>query len=69
VQSLTSDAPTEAAQIANTESALRVALLLLPEKFTMKELLFTVCGLSYSGDVRMGLAEDSKKVQRIVQGI
>lgn len=27
-----------------------------------------ITGLSYAGDVRMGLAEDSKKVERIVAG-
>ncbi len=38
-------------------------LLPLPQ-----DLLHSICGISYSGDVRMGLAEDSKKVHRIVSG-
>ena len=33
-----------------------------------QDLLHAVCAISYSGDVRMGLAEDSRKVHRIVQG-
>lgn len=101
-----------AAQEANLAAALRVALLLLPEKFGTlvswwagslglctapglepsshghlraggwqfraalkppccpppQDLLHSICALSYSGDVRMGLAEDSRKVHRIVAG-
>eukprot|EP00887_Chlorella_sp_A99_P001272 scaffold14.g1272.t1 len=57
-----------AAQRANLEAALRAALLLLPPRFGQGELLHAICGLSYSGDVRMGLAEDSRKVHRIVAG-
>lgn len=30
--------------------------------------MHSICGISYSGDVRMGLAEDSRKVHRIVAG-
>lgn len=33
-----------------------------------QDLLHSICAISYSGDVRMGLAEDSKKVHRIVAG-
>lgn len=33
-----------------------------------QELLHAICALSYSGDLRMGLAEDSRKVHRIVEG-
>lgn len=33
-----------------------------------QDLLHCVCAISYSGDVRMGLAEDSRKVHRIVAG-
>ncbi len=34
----------------------------------LQDLLHSICAISYSGDVRMGLAEDSKKVHRIVAG-
>jgi hypothetical protein len=33
-----------------------------------KDLFKRITSLSYLGDVRMGLAEDSKKVERIVAG-
>lgn len=33
-----------------------------------QDLLHAICAISYSGDVRMGLAEDSHKVPRIVSG-
>ena len=33
-----------------------------------QELLESICGLSYMGDIRMGLAEDRQKIRRIVQG-
>ncbi|PSC75437.1 copper-transporting ATPase chloroplastic [Micractinium conductrix] len=58
----------EAAQQANLAAALHVALLLLPPRFSRQDLLHAVCAISYSGDVRMGLAEDSRKVHRIVAG-
>ncbi len=34
----------------------------------MQELLEAACGLSYIGDIRVGLAEDAQKVRRIVAG-
>ncbi len=37
-------------------------------RITHHALLATLVGLSYAGDVRMGIAEDANKVQRIVQG-
>jgi hypothetical protein len=58
----------EAAQAANLRSALSTALLLLPSRFSSEALLTSICSLSYDGDIRMGLAEDAKKVQRIVSG-
>ncbi|KAJ5500810.1 Mitochondrial matrix Mmp37 [Penicillium expansum] len=43
----------------NLLSALRVALLLLPERFSEFELYSTIAGMSYMGDLRMALpAED-----------
>uniref|UniRef100_A0A1I7YHU0 Phosphatidate cytidylyltransferase, mitochondrial n=1 Tax=Steinernema glaseri TaxID=37863 RepID=A0A1I7YHU0_9BILA len=52
----------------NRISALQVALLLLPESFTMEELLNQIVALSYNGDFRMLFGEDKNKVSKIVQG-
>ncbi|KAH8084219.1 Mmp37-domain-containing protein, partial [Filobasidium floriforme] len=56
-----------AAQV-NLTSALRVALLQLPETFTERELWEQVAGISYSGDPRMSIpgAENPHKVKNIV---
>ena len=52
----------------NLISAVRTALLLLPEKFTERELYNTIAGISYLGDPRMSLgAENLEKVSNIVQ--
>jgi len=54
---------------ANHRSALFTALLLLPERFTQRELLAAITGISYTGDVRLAVAaEDPKKVDRLVEG-
>eukprot|EP00884_Botryococcus_braunii_P020539 jgi/Botrbrau1/7169/Bobra.0300s0004.2 len=52
----------------NLQSAATASLLLLPPAFSLGEFFRAVCGLSYLGDIRMGLAEDSRKVHRLVQG-
>lgn len=50
----------------NKESALRAAMLLLPETFSPIELYKKITGLSYMGDFRMMFGEDKYKVDRIV---
>ncbi|KAI9830832.1 MAG: hypothetical protein M1819_005357 [Sarea resinae] len=51
----------------NLLSAVRVALLLLPPKFTERELYSTIAGISYMGDPRMSLpTENRQKVANIV---
>lgn len=56
-------------QEENLESAFNAALLLTSAKaFSVPELLRIICSLSYLGDIRLGFAEDSKKVERIVHG-
>ncbi|KAH6659215.1 mitochondrial matrix Mmp37-domain-containing protein [Truncatella angustata] len=51
----------------NLLSALRTALLLLPETFTEKELYATIAGISYLGDPRMAFpTENPRKVANIV---
>ncbi|KAH6764798.1 translocator assembly/maintenance protein [Perilla frutescens var. frutescens] len=52
----------------NLKAATSAALLLLPSKFSEKELYAKICSLSYMGDLRMLFAEDKNKVKKIVQG-
>ena len=61
------DARVRLTQQVNLASAVRTALLLLPEKFEERQLFETLAGISYSGDPRMALpAENRSKVQNIV---
>ncbi|KAG4306546.1 hypothetical protein PORY_000534, partial [Pneumocystis oryctolagi] len=54
------------AYITNLIAALRVAMLLLPEKFSEHELYSTISKISYTGDIRMRFAENPYKVESIV---
>lgn len=67
VKILRDDARVRLANQMNLLSALRTALLLLPEKFTEQELYNTIAGISYLGDPRMTLpTENPQKVSNIV---
>ncbi len=50
----------------NLISAIRTALLLLPENFTEYDLYTTIARISYMGDPRTSFAENPKKVDNIV---
>eukprot|EP00823_Brevimastigomonas_motovehiculus_P003628 TRINITY_DN2243_c0_g1_i1.p1 TRINITY_DN2243_c0_g1~~TRINITY_DN2243_c0_g1_i1.p1 ORF type:complete len:464 (-),score=114.30 TRINITY_DN2243_c0_g1_i1:526-1875(-) len=54
------------AQLRNLDAAFSAALLLLPQKFTERELFMTIAGLSYTGDIRMKFAEHPDKVKNLV---
>lgn len=67
VKILRDDPRVRVANQINLLSALRVALLLLPEKFSEKTLYSTIAGISYLGDPRMKLfTENPHKVHNIV---
>lgn len=67
VKILRDDARVRLANQMNLLSALRTALLLLPERFTEFELYNTLAGISYLGDPRMTLpTENPQKVSNIV---
>lgn len=62
------DARVRLTQQVNLTSAVRAALLTLPEEFTEDELFERIAGISYSGDPRMVLpAENRSKIINIVR--
>ena len=62
------DARIRLTQQVNLTSAVRAALLTLPEEFSETQLFERIAGISYSGDPRMMLpAEDRGKVGNIVR--
>ena len=66
VRILHDDARVRLCNQVNLASAVRTALLLLPEEFTEVELFETIAGLSYRGDFRMAVGENPLKVRNIV---
>ena len=67
VKILRDDPRVRLANQVNLLSAVRTALLLLPEFFTENDLYSTIAGISYMGDVRMSLpAENKSKITNIV---
>lgn len=54
----------------NRKFALQAALLMLPQRFSFRQMLREIVGLSYLGDPRFltGIGEDPLKVDRIVAG-
>ncbi|KAI5477772.1 mitochondrial import protein Mmp37 [Pseudohyphozyma bogoriensis] len=66
VKILVDDARVRLANQVNLASALRTALLLLPEEFTEVQLFEEIAGLSYRGDFRMAVGENPHKVRNIV---
>ncbi|MCJ1335060.1 Phosphatidate cytidylyltransferase, mitochondrial [Bachmanniomyces sp. S44760] len=68
VKILRDDPRVRLANQVNLLSALRTALLLLPDQFSEMELYSTIAGISYLGDPRMSLpTENSNKVSNIVR--
>lgn len=53
---------------SNRRAAVSASLVLLPERFQPSELWSTLCGLSYAGDVRMGVGESPAKPLDIASG-
>ena len=67
VKILRDDPRVRLANQMNLLSAVRTALLLLPEKFSEQDLYNTIAGISYLGDLRMSLpTENQNKVANIV---
>ncbi|CCG84289.1 protein of unknown function [Taphrina deformans PYCC 5710] len=66
VKILRDNAQVRMANQRNLYSAVRTALLLLPDRFDERQLYTTIAGLSYMGDPRMAFGEHPHKVDNIV---
>lgn len=51
----------------NLKSAIRVALVLLPDEFSYYDFFYEIAQMSYKGDFRMVFGENKDKVRNIVQ--
>lgn len=54
---------------SNLTNAMRTALLMLPERFNEIDLYMTIASLSYTGDPRMYVGENPKKVVNLVKPV
>lgn len=61
VRTVVQNEKVEKALESNRRNAVRASLLMLPAQFSEMELYLTIAGLSYSGDPRMGIAENPMK--------
>ncbi|KAI6183145.1 Phosphatidate cytidylyltransferase, mitochondrial [Aphelenchoides bicaudatus] len=52
----------------NRRSALQVALLQLPETFTLTDLIYKITRISYDGDFRLTIGEDKNKIKKVAMG-
>ncbi|XP_052173728.1 uncharacterized protein LOC127789025 isoform X2 [Diospyros lotus] len=68
VQVLVDDLDIGNVNSVNLRAATSAALLLSPSEFYEEDLYAKICGLSYTGDLRMLFAEDKNKVKKIVEG-
>jgi len=66
VLTLKSTAEIEKMRPKNLEHALNVATMLLPQNFSARDLFMQITEISYLGDARTGIAENSRKVANIV---
>ncbi|KAJ3102200.1 Mitochondrial translocator assembly and maintenance protein 41 [Phlyctochytrium bullatum] len=68
VKILRGDSRVKLANDSNLENSIRLALLRLPLEFTEEDFYKAIVSISYTGDFRMWLAENPRKVHNIVHG-
>eukprot|EP00033_Pygsuia_biforma_P003566 GCRY01003901.1.p1 GENE.GCRY01003901.1~~GCRY01003901.1.p1 ORF type:complete len:221 (+),score=5.40 GCRY01003901.1:156-818(+) len=66
ISPLFSEPEYESTLAANRLQAVRTSLLLLPSTFSLEKLYSRIAALSFTGDFRVGLAENPNKVSNIV---